>query len=194
VVNVVSQLCGDAGVPVQAELLVNDGKKRIDILAKIGGKDFWMDVSCTHPLGDSNRKDPNVRKVAGCSAMKRAREKTNRWKAVAAGLNTMVKVVPLVAETYGLLCKEFRSLLRDLAKIASERLDVPPLRCSRFRQCWLSRATALVAVAIQRGNAKVLNEAAVRAPPMTNQRFTSGACVRGIRGSGVCRKLAPFGF
>jgi hypothetical protein len=183
VTSVVAQLCADVGLPVQTELIVGEGQRRIDFQTRIKGRTIYADVSCTHPLGATNLKHGRIASVAGLSASKRAALKVNSWKPLA--LQASATVVPLAFETYGYLCKEFQLFLRDLADVACE--GVPALRTARHRQAWLQHAIALVAVTIQLGNAQILEDAA--APQYPRKATYPGVRVARVRGAGISSKI-----
>ena len=189
-----SQLCAEAGLPTQTELIVGDGQNRIDVQTRQrDGTLVYCDVSCVHPLSISYVRNPATAATQGHCALTRATAKKSKWTKVMSRNNITAKFVPLVFESYGLMGKEFRDFLKGLASSFTLHQGIAPdsLRAKRVAGAWYRRAVALIAVSAQLGNAMIIDNAAnLRSYPQRNHDRT--AFKQSLREGATMTKLQPF--
>ena len=77
------------------------------------------------------------------------------WSVVLGARGCQGQAIPAVVETFGLCCREFSDLLRDLAKAAADNKNTP-------RGAFLSFWKSFLGAALWKGNAYYLARAAAR--------------------------------
>jgi hypothetical protein len=124
-------------------------KYRIDIIAALNGKRYWIDVSYTHPLA------PTYLKLSGIDTHKCTAAR--RWQAVKMKLwaklasEAGAKPIPFVIETLGSIGPAALSFLRTLAAEAvavGTYLSVPRFmqhaRGSLMKRVWMGNAECVL--------------------------------------------------
>ena len=102
-------LCIAAGLTVRTEVLISNGKHRMDIVVYINGREVWLDISIINP----NQQKYNNRVVEPSTpTAEREKEKTIKYSAEAAAANA--EFHPFVFGMHGAMGQKARDFFNKL--------------------------------------------------------------------------------
>jgi hypothetical protein len=155
-------ILADVGITARPERLLTglgvegSGYQRMDNAPVIDGQVEFFDNATVHPRCASYVKE--AAKTPGFTADRAVKEKYKKYQSA---VNQRFRLTPLVGETYGRWGKETVEFVDRMATLGVERMGREGDR--RFKAALKGRWWALLAVAVQKGNAIIISERSMSA-------------------------------
>ena len=179
-VNLLANMCCEAGFTATTEVMVVEGKqKRMDLVITLPTGRVWIDVSFVNPLAPSYLSDKDPKAT-------REKAKVAKWGNDARRRG--VSFIPFIIDTYGGIGKQAKEWLGEIAKAAATRnmveIDSRDITPATWQGQYRWELVSQIGVAVAHANYCMMEEAALKSewPRAPTRRLYGPLWARAPRG------------